>query len=115
MTTLGLGGLANSLMREPDMRRVVVLTSRATGNRALNRLDLVLPDLLAAVQYMDPSRLRDEVTGLGLTGTIDLVVADPFHTYSSSWACLDVALDLLRDGGVLAVHDCLPPPNWTSP
>jgi hypothetical protein len=115
VTTVGLGGLANALMREPDMRRVVVLTARATGNPALSRLDLGLPDLLTAVQYEDPDRLHDEVTSLGLTGTVDLVVADPFHTYASSWVCLGTALDLLRDGGVLAVHDCLPPPQWATP
>jgi hypothetical protein len=49
---------------------------------------------------------------------IDISLVDPFHTYDCSARDLTSAYDILADGGVLVVHDCLPPneglasPTW---
>lgn len=49
---------------------------------------------------------------------IDICLVDGFHTYDCAIRDLTCAFDLLRDGGVLVVHDCLPPsesfvsPTW---
>lgn len=39
----------------------------------------------------------------------DLVFVDPFHSYASSLRDLVFALQLVRDDGVVMVHDCNPP------
>jgi hypothetical protein len=40
---------------------------------------------------------------------IDICLVDGFHTYDCAIRDLTCAFDLLEDGGVLVVHDCLPP------
>ncbi|SBO42140.1 class I SAM-dependent methyltransferase [Cyanobium sp. NIES-981] len=46
----------------------------------------------------------------------DVVFLDPYHTYAASSLDLHVALQLLRPGGVIVVHDCNPPdPALTCP
>jgi hypothetical protein len=39
----------------------------------------------------------------------DIILLDPYHDYQSSWRDIETAFRLLRDDGVLVVHDCLPP------
>src|SRR3954451_1271117 len=39
----------------------------------------------------------------------DVVLVDPFHEYGTSWRDLEAAFSLIRPGGCLVVHDCLPP------
>ncbi len=49
-----------------------------------------------------------EISGKGLR--YDIILVDPFHDYSSSYRDLSAAFDLLLDeGGMIVVHDCLPP------
>jgi hypothetical protein len=49
---------------------------------------------------------------------IDICLVDGFHTYSCAIRDLTCAFQLLKSGGVLVVHDCLPPsktvasPTW---
>ena len=49
---------------------------------------------------------------------IDICLIDGFHTYDCAIRDLACAFELLEDGGVLVVHDCLPPsklfasPTW---
>ncbi len=49
---------------------------------------------------------------------IDICLIDGFHTYDCAIRDLTGAFDLLADGGVMVVHDCLPPsdsvatPGW---
>lgn len=49
---------------------------------------------------------------------IDICLIDGFHTYDCAIRDLTCAFELLEDGGVLVVHDCLPPselfvsPTW---
>jgi hypothetical protein len=40
---------------------------------------------------------------------IDICLVDGFHTYDCATRDLNCAFDLLPEGGVLVVHDCLPP------
>lgn len=122
MVHLTLGGLANSLMAQPDRSRVVALTASTTGNPALRALDLSLPRLFVSVPLADGEHATTAETPpegslvlLGLEGTIDLVMADPHHTYQASVAGLIDGLRLLRAGGVMLVHDCLPPPDLMAP
>jgi Methyltransferase domain len=50
---------------------------------------------------------------------IDICLIDGFHTYECATRDLIFAFELIEDGGVLVVHDCLPPsqlfasPSWT--
>jgi hypothetical protein len=39
----------------------------------------------------------------------DLVFIDPWHTYTSSLRDIGFALHLVKDDGVLLIHDCNPP------
>jgi hypothetical protein len=41
--------------------------------------------------------------------TFDIALIDPFHEYGTSWRDLDEGFRLIRAGGTLVVHDCLPP------
>lgn len=122
----GLAWLVDHLVSQ-GLRRVAVLTSAPTGNPALAGMDLRGPDLLVSFQYSDPAIVIDgrtgpptlepvleQIAGLGLSGRLDLVVTDPFHTEESSRRCLDAAFDLVRPGGLVLVHDCLPPPELAS-
>jgi hypothetical protein len=122
MTDWGLGELANTMMAQPGRSRVVALTAATTGNPALSALDLRLPRLFVSVKLVDgwPATTADELAQgalelLGLEGTIDLVIADPHHTYEATSAGVVAGLRLLRPGGVMLVHDCLPPPDLIEP
>lgn len=39
----------------------------------------------------------------------DVILVDSFHDYDCSYRDLAAAFDLLRTGGTIVVHDCLPP------
>ena len=108
-TFVQLGSVAEQLFSRPDVNRVAVITSLHTGNPALRTLNLQLPQELVSVQYQSNARL-DEV-GAAHAGWFDAVLTDPFHTYNSSAHCLDVCVRLLRPGGLLLCHDCLPEPD----
>lgn len=41
--------------------------------------------------------------------TFDVIFIDSFHSYESSRADLEGALELVNEGGIIAVHDCCPP------
>lgn len=125
MHAVDLGSLANRLIAEGRLAAVATLTSASTGNPALQRLELAGLDLFVALQYADPDQpaparrlqtladVRRQVGELGLRGRMDLAVVDPFHSYDSSQECLELGLDLLRPGGMMLVHDCLPPLEHT--
>lgn len=108
-----LGQLVNRLLADTEFARLACITSLTTGNPALAEIDLRLPRQLIALQY-DTLEDLDQVVS-NHAGQIDLAVVDPFHTYDSSTACLDRCLRLLRSGGLLVVHDCVPPPEMISP
>lgn len=116
----GLGGLANRLIDEHRLRRIAVITSQTTGNPAVGTLDLSAVDLALVVQTPVTSGAAASTSPAlaevqALRGGLDLVIADPFHTYEGSVECIIAATTLLRPGGLLLVHDCLPPPELISP
>lgn len=130
MPSVDLGSLANRLIADRALGAVATVTSASTGNPALQRLEHAGLDLLVALQYSHPDQheqrgpgasrrlqsladVRRQVDELGLRGRMDLAVVDPFHSYASSLECLELGLDLLRPGGTMLVHDCLPPPHLT--
>ena len=114
MTDSGLAALANDLITERGLTHVAVITSVTTGNPALRDLDLRLPRLLVAVTYdgehgETPADIAHLLHAMNGEGTFNLVIADPHHTYESTTAGLELGLELVRPGGVMLVHDCLPP------
>ena len=47
----------------------------------------------------------------GLRDHYDIILVDPYHDYRSSIRDITFAYGLLRHGGIMVVHDCLPPSN----
>jgi hypothetical protein len=41
--------------------------------------------------------------------SFDIVLVDSWHEYATSWRDLNEAFRLIGEGGMLVVHDCLPP------
>jgi hypothetical protein len=39
----------------------------------------------------------------------DIMLVDPFHEYETSLRDIVAAFDLVVPGGIIVVHDCLPP------
>ncbi len=118
----GLGGLASRVIDEYQLRRIAVVTSHTTGNPALGTLDLSATELALVVQTPAPvPGMPTGPTSLALAefqpwhGRVDLVILDPFHTYDASVDGILSAASLVRPGGLLLVHDCLPPPELISP
>ena len=58
-------------------------------------------------ENLDISQCLAEIRGKGFR--YDIILVDPFHEYDSSYRDLHEALDLIDEGGMLVVHDCLPP------
>jgi len=123
VTTLGLGTLTNELLSDPRFGKLAIITSATTGNPALATIDLARADSTLALQYTDGGHqgavtlkdIGEEVEQDHLLNTFDLAMIDPFHSYESSVECLVLAFNMLRPAGVLLVHDCLPPPEYTHP
>ena len=105
-----LGSLANIVLRRSDVRRAAFITSPSTGNPALRDLDTLAANELLLVQYQSDEHLRTLVEQH--RDSFDVVFTDPFHTYDASQHCLDACLNLLRPGGLLLSHDCVPPPEY---
>lgn len=55
----------------------------------------------------DISQCLAEITSKSLH--YDIILIDPWHEYDTSYRDLRVAFDLINEGGLLVVHDCLPP------
>lgn len=50
------------------------------------------------------------LVGISSSGTLyDIVFVDAWHLYNSSIRDIERGFDLVTDGGVLIVHDCIPP------
>jgi hypothetical protein len=56
---------------------------------------------------LDISQCLAQIRGKGLR--YDIILVDPFHEYDTSYRDLSNAFDLIDEGGMLVVHDCLPP------
>ena len=58
-------------------------------------------------ESLDIDQCLAEINSKGLR--YDIILIDPFHEYGASYRDLRAAFDLIDDGGMLVVHDCLPP------
>jgi hypothetical protein len=69
-------------------------------------------------ESLDISRCLAEIEGRRLR--YDIILVDPFHEYDTSYRDLEAAFALVDEGGIIVVHDCLPPsaelatPKFTS-
>lgn len=123
MTPVGLGTMTNHLLSDARFRRLAIISSPTTGNPALGTIDVARADAALVLQYAADGQpgwlrlenIREELERSHFAEAFDVAMIDPFHSYGSSFECLALALTLLRPAGVLLVHDCLPPPEYTSP
>jgi hypothetical protein len=58
-------------------------------------------------ESLDIGQCLAEIRGKGLR--YDIILVDPFHQYDTSHRDLREAFGLIEEGGMLIVHDCLPP------
>lgn len=127
--TLDLGTFVNALMRSPNHNSLVAITAVSNAKRQLATVLIRKPSAFLSLQYLDfdrhsatatlnsnPVPLEQTIDGIQqyvarhrLEGSFDLVVADPYHSYQSSLECLQLCLSLVKPGGFIVVHDCLPP------
>lgn len=107
-----LGSITNALLVDPDIRRAAFITAPGTGNPTLDQIKLRSVRYAVALKARHPEEL-DELLSM-CPGTLDLVVVDPSHDYDISMHGLGVCLQLLRPGGILLCHDCVPPPRTTA-
>jgi hypothetical protein len=82
----------------PDCRRLIY--------RCPDEFDDGLP-----VDYrsgtLDIGACLDKIAAEGRS--FDIVLVDSWHEYATSWRDLSEAFRLIGAGGMLVVHDCLPP------
>jgi hypothetical protein len=82
----------------PELRAADVSLPRRFRRRPRDRL---------SQQY---SRHRECLKEIGDEGRrFDIALVDSWHEYGTSWRDLVAAFVLIREGGTLVVHDCLPP------
>lgn len=64
-----------------------------------------------AVDYRSPDMdVTEPLARIAANGrTYDIMLVDPYHGYGTSYRDIEAAFGLLEDGGVMVVHDCLPP------
>ncbi len=86
-------------------RRVLPAAHRLMYNCPASFEDGLVVDFRS--ESFDLSQCLAEIRGKGLR--YDIILVDGFHEYNSSYRDLGVAFDLLDEGGMLVVHDCLPP------
>ena len=103
-----LGEITNELLVRPDIRQAAFITVPTTGDPTLDRIKLRFARHAVALKYSRPAELDDLLSRW--RAAMDLVVADPPHGYDDSVHGLECCLQLLRPGGILLCHDCVPPP-----
>lgn len=116
--------LINLIAKRLNFRTYLELCTRTTGNRysEINRshfntslrlmyncpvsFDDGLPIDFRSVDF----DIADALEQLKADNDqVDICLVDSWHTYDCTIRDLTAAYDLLADGGVLVVHDCLPP------
>lgn len=108
-----LGGIANALLAHPNVHRSAIITTPRTGNPTLDEIKLRFARFVIAIKYQQSEEI-DELVG-EYSASLDLVIADPYHSYESSVYCLESSLKLLKPGGILLCHDCVPAPDIADP
>src|SRR5580704_1257956 len=86
-------------------RRVLSTTHRLMYNCPAGFVDGSTVDFRS--DSLEISQCLAEIRGKGLR--YDIILVDPFHEYDTSYRDILEAFDLIDEGGMLVVHDCLPP------
>ena len=86
-------------------RRVLSTTHRLMYNCPADFVDGSTVDFRS--DSLEISQCLAEIRGKGLR--YDIILVDPFHEYDTSYRDILEAFDLIDEGGMLVVHDCLPP------
>src|SRR5262249_34370891 len=116
--------LIDVIAKKLNLRSYLELCTRTTGNfyREINRsrfktsrrlmyncpvnFDDGLPIDFRSVDF----EIKNAIERLKADNDqVEICLVDSWHTYDCSIRDLITAYDLLADGGVLVVHDCLPP------
>ena len=128
VSDLTLDSLANALVRSHGLARVASLNTVSTGIATVPNLDLEQIEVYTSLKYVvadhagqqrwAPTATLDDVRRHidrhRLGRSFDLAIVDPHHTYADSVEGLTVGFGLVRPGGLVLVHDCLPPSDMTS-
>jgi hypothetical protein len=116
--------LINHLAEVHGYRHYLELCTGTTGNRyaeidrskflTCRRLTYRCPDGHddgMSIDYRSSDNdIGDCLTKIGQEGRVfDIILVDPYHDYATSWRDLKVSFQLIKSGGTLVVHDCLPP------
>lgn len=123
MTDLTKMMIVNLLGRQFGFANYMELATPSTG-RFYSRVDRDYFSNVFRMMYLTPYVFDDglkidfrspdeDITGvmedLDASGrTVDICLVDGWHTYQTAYRDLARMFDLLADGGVLVVHDCLP-------
>jgi hypothetical protein len=111
--------IINALIAENKYRKYLEICTTTTGWR-FSRIDKKPLRWRHRLMYRCPERYRDgqEITFrstdeqidhlLDPTLLYDLIFIDPHHTLECSARDLKLALELIRQGGTIVVHDCCP-------
>jgi hypothetical protein len=116
--------IVNLLGRKLGFRSYLELATPSTG-RFFHQIDRDYFEHVARMMYVTPFVFDDgmaidfrspdeDITGVledcRQSGrTVDISLVDAWHTYRTAYRDLVQMFDLLNDGGILVVHDCLPP------
>ncbi len=116
--------IVHALAERYGLRRYLEFVSITTGHH-YREIDLRRFDVCKRLMYRCPPGHRDglpldyQSADLDLTaplaairaevGSFDIMLVDPYHYYDVSLRDLRTAFALLEPGGVMVVHDCLPP------
>ncbi len=123
MAELGKMMIVNLLGRRFGLKSYMELATPSTG-RFYFQIDRDWFDPVARMMYVTPFVFDDgqkidfrspdeDISGVledfrSLGGAMDISLVDGWHTYATAYRDLREFFDLLSDGGVLVVHDCLP-------
>lgn len=115
--------IINHLAEVRGYRHYLELCTATTGNRYAE-IDRSKFATCVRLMYQCPESYDDGMaidyrsTGLDITESltrmredcryVDIALIDPFHEYEQSWRDLVEGFRLIREGGTLVVHDCLP-------
>ena len=117
-----LASVINRIAADPGMKRAAMLSSATTGNPTIRAIRTGEWPAFVFLNYDEPGWpgaskqptsldvTRTLAARLGLTQAMDLVVVDPFHTYSSSVRAIALGLEMLRPGGSRSSTTAYRPP-----
>jgi hypothetical protein len=112
--------IINALARKKGYRAYLEICTAQTGGRfrciAKRQFEVCHRLMYRCPQdFADGEKITFRSTGESLDGLIDptsrydIILIDPWHSFEASLQALELGFSLLREGGVMVVHDCSPP------